>query len=90
MKTEGGGISYANLYFEPDKWSDAYKNQKKCGFVFAPRKFAAAVSLASHICLFERCGAIIGEESSHLCKMGSRKCEKWVQWLSEAKKLGMR
>jgi hypothetical protein len=67
-RTEVGGLTPANLYFDPDKWSKAYKNQKQVGFVFAPREHLSVVSAACRIVLFERLAIIMGPEAHRLCK----------------------
>jgi hypothetical protein len=42
-----GIVSTPNLYFDPEKWSQAYEQQKQVGFVFTPRKYIPLVALAS-------------------------------------------
>lgn len=53
-KTRCGQISAPNLFFNPQKWSEAYELQKQCGFVFTPRKFVPIVSLAAKIVFYEK------------------------------------
>jgi len=53
-KTHDGQISAPNLFFNPQKWSEAYELQKQCGFVFTPRKYVPVVALASKIIFYEK------------------------------------
>ena len=32
-RTDGGHIGTPNLFFDPERWSQAYEHQKQCGFV---------------------------------------------------------
>ncbi len=85
MRTEGGELNYANLFFNPDKWSDAYKTQKKCGYVFAPRQAAKLVALATQILLFQKFGVLMGPQARHLCKLEFVPMADWSDWLAKAR-----
>ncbi len=84
LRTESGDLAPANLFFNPDQWSEAYKNQKKCAFVFAPRSAVTVVALATQILLFERFGVIMKPQARHLCKLEAVS-DRWVEWLNKAK-----
>jgi HD superfamily phosphohydrolase len=84
MRTESGGLTDANLFFNPDKWSEAYKNQKQCGYVFAPRDRIEVVSLASQITFFERFGVVMRREAQHLCKIEHLLTDHWMNWMKKA------
>ena len=84
LRTEGGGLTDANLYFNADKWSDAYKNQKQCGFVFCPPSHVRLVALACQILFFQKFGLIMRREANHLCKTDHLINEKWQNWMKQA------
>ena len=52
-RTVDGHIAPPFLFFDPERWSQAYESQKQCGFVFAPRKHVKLIGLASRIVFFE-------------------------------------
>ena len=53
LRTPSGHLATPNLYFNPDRWSEAYSKQKQCGFVFTPRQFVPLVALASRLSFHE-------------------------------------
>jgi len=53
-RTEDDQVGIPNLFFDPEKWSNAYDQQKRCGYVFCPREHIPLVSLAARIALFRR------------------------------------
>jgi HD superfamily phosphohydrolase len=67
-RTEGGQLGTPNLFFNPEKWSTAYKEQKQCGFVFAPQEFVPAVALASRIVFYERFRLTMSAEADRAAK----------------------
>lgn len=56
-RTEGGQIATPNLFFDPERWSQAYESQKYSGFVFCPKRFVPLVALASDIVFFDNLGS---------------------------------
>jgi hypothetical protein len=84
MRTEGGGLTDANLFFNPEKWSQAYKNQKQCGYVFTPSEYTEVVALASHIVFFQQFGVAMRKEAQHLCKVEHLLAPNWTKWLTAA------
>src|ERR1019366_5110525 len=42
-RTEAGHVGTPNLFFNPEKWSQAYEQQKQCGFVFTPKEYVPLV-----------------------------------------------
>ena len=58
-RTEDGFVGTPNLFFDPEKWSQAYEHQKQCGFVFTPRESVQVVSLASRIVFFEEFSVVM-------------------------------
>ena len=51
-RTENDDVGLPNLFFDPERWSNAYDQQKRCGYVFCPRDQIPLVSLASRIAIF--------------------------------------
>jgi HD superfamily phosphohydrolase len=85
LRTESGGLTTANLFFNPDKWSEAYKNQKKVGYVFAPREHTVVVAIAAEIIWFEKYGLIMRSEARQLCKTDNLlAAEGWSDWKDKA------
>ena len=37
-RTENDEVGLPNLFFDPERWSNAYEQQKRCGYVFCPRE----------------------------------------------------
>ena len=58
-RTDRGHIGTPNLFFDPERWSEAYEHQKQCGFVFTPRRRVALVALASRIVFYEDFGVVM-------------------------------
>jgi HD superfamily phosphohydrolase len=89
MRTEGGGLTDANMFFNPEKWSQAFKNQKQCGYVFAPREYTEAVAIASQIAFQQKFGVVMRREAQHLCKIEHLLSDNWVKWMTLALDAGI-
>jgi hypothetical protein len=63
VASETGHIGTPNMFFNADKWGDAYMQQKQCGHVFAPRAALPLVALASRVVFFEQFGLAMGPEA---------------------------
>ena len=77
-RTDGGHIGTPNLFFDPERWSQAYEHQKQCGFVFTPRNRVALVALASRIVFFETFGLVMDEQADRAAKVTGIVCDTWV------------
>ena len=77
-RTDGGHIGTPNLFFDPERWSQAYEHQKQCGFVFTPRNRVALVALASRIVFFECFGLVVNEQSDRAAKVTGIVNDTWV------------
>ena len=77
-RTDGGHIGTPNLFFDPERWSQAYEHQKQCGFVFTPRDRVALVALASRIVLFESFGLVVDEQADRAAKVTEIVRNAWV------------
>lgn len=78
-RTDGGYIGTPNLFFDPERWSQAYEHQKQCGFVFTPRNRVALVALASQIVFFETYGLVMNEQAARAAKMTDIVKADWVK-----------
>ena len=77
-RTDGGHIGTPNLFFDPERWSQAYEHQKQCGFVFTPRNRVALVALASRIVFFETFGLVMDEQAARAAKVTGTVRDTWV------------
>ncbi len=77
-RTDGGHIGTPNLFFDPERWSQAYEHQKQCGFVFTPRNRVALVALASRIVFFETFGLVMDEQADRAAKVTGIVHDAWV------------
>lgn len=69
MRTHGGYVSMPNLFFDPNRWAQAYEHQKLCGFVFAPREYRLVVSLAARIVFCDRFDVVATVDADRVCKL---------------------
>jgi HD superfamily phosphohydrolase len=85
-RTEDGYVAPPHLFFDPEKWSQAYEHQKQCGFVFTPREYVKAVGLASRIVFYERYQLVMDTAADRASKTaGDIKAE----WLTQASSHGL-
>ena len=78
-RTDRGHIGTPNLFFDPERWSEAYEHQKQCGFVFTPREKVPLVALASRIVFYEDFGVIMDEQADRAAKITDVVRDEWVQ-----------
>lgn len=67
-RTEAGEVVPPNLFFDPEKWSQAYEHQKQIGHVFARREFVPLVCLASKIAFYDRFNLVMGGNADNAAK----------------------
>ena len=77
-RTDGGHIGTPNLFFDPERWSQAYEHQKQCGFVFTPRNRVTLVALASRIVFFETFGLFMDKQADRAAKVTGIVYDTWV------------
>ena len=77
-RTDGGHIGTPNLFFDPERWSQAYEHQKQCGFVFTPRNRVPLVALASRIVFFEDFSLVMDEQAKRAAKVTGIVPDRWV------------
>ncbi|MCY4139241.1 MAG: HD domain-containing protein [Rhodobacteraceae bacterium] len=77
-RTDGGHIGTPNLFFDPERWSQAYEHQKQCGFVFTPRNRVPLVALASRIVLYESFKVVMDIQAERAAKVTNVVKSAWV------------
>ncbi len=77
-RTEGGEVVPPNLFFDPEKWSQAYEHQKQIGHVFAPREHVALVCLASKIVFYDRFNLVMGQSADNATKTAGIVKPEWI------------
>ena len=76
-RSDGGHIGTPNLFFDPERWSQAYEEQKQCGFVFTPRRQVPLVALAARIVFFETFDLVMTEQADRASKTVDLVCDEW-------------
>ena len=85
-RTDGGHIGTPNLFFDPERWSQAYEHQKQCGFVFTPRRHVPLVALASRIVFYESFGIVMDIQAERAAKVSNAVRDEWFE---KARKAGL-
>jgi HD superfamily phosphohydrolase len=67
-RTSSGDIGRPNLFFDPERWSKAYEEQKQIGFVFAPRNVIPLITMAARIVFFEEFEVVMTSEADRASK----------------------
>jgi HD superfamily phosphohydrolase len=80
-RTESDQVGLPNLFFDPERWSNAYDQQKRCGYVFCAAEFRPLVNLAARIAMFRRYRVAMGENADRLTKTAGVTHEEWLQTL---------
>ena len=78
-RTDGGHIGTPNLFFDPERWSQAYEHQKQCGFVFTPRSRVDIITLASRIVFFETFDLVMNEQADRAAKVTGIVHDDWLK-----------
>jgi HD superfamily phosphohydrolase len=81
-RTEDDQVGIPNLYFDPEKWSNAYDQQKRCGYVFCPREHIPLVSLAARIALFRSFRIGMNDNADKACKTAGIIQPVWIDQLA--------
>jgi hypothetical protein len=63
-----GDVEFPNLYFDPEKWSQAYRSKKHCGYVYCRNELKPAVNLASKFVFAEGLNVVMDEAADRLTK----------------------
>tara|TARA_R110002167_G_scaffold319685_2_gene525472 strand:- start:286 stop:2709 length:2424 start_codon:yes stop_codon:yes gene_type:complete len=67
-RTEDGYVAPPFLFFDPERWSQAYECQKQCGFVFTPRKLVKLIGLAARIVFHEEFHVVMSTAADRASK----------------------
>ena len=78
-RTDRGHIGTPNLFFDPERWSEAYEHQKQCGFVLTPRNRVPLVALAARIVFYEHFGVVMDQQADRAAKVADVVDDKWVR-----------
>ena len=81
-RTENDEVGLPNLYFDPERWSNAYDQQKRCGYVFCPHEHIPLVSMASRIALFRRFRIGVAPSADRFAKTSGKVKPDWVRKLA--------
>ena len=82
-RTEDDQVGIPNLFFDPEKWSNAYDQQKRCGYVFCPREHIRLVSFAARIALFRRFRLGVSESADRVTKTAGIVQPAWIDQLAK-------
>ncbi|MGP0074791.1 MAG: HD domain-containing protein [Bryobacteraceae bacterium] len=78
-RTETGEVILPNLFFDPEKWSQAYEHQKQIGHVFAPSEHVPLVCLASRIAFYEKFSLVLGPAADNAAKTVGLVKPEWIR-----------
>jgi HD superfamily phosphohydrolase len=81
-RTENDEVGIPNLFFDPERWSNAYDQQKRCGYVFCPREQIPLVSLASRIAVFRRFRFGVTRNADRFTKTSGVVQTRWIDGLA--------
>lgn len=82
-RTHDDQIGLPNLFFDPERWSNAYEQQKRCGYVFCPREHIPLVSFAARIVLFRRFRFGVNESADRFTKTSGVVKSGWIDTLAK-------
>jgi HD superfamily phosphohydrolase len=82
-RTEGGYVAPPNLFFDPERWSQAYEHQKQCGFVYTPRRFVRLVNMAARIVFFEDFEVVMDSAADRASKTAGETRGEWFARAAE-------
>jgi HD superfamily phosphohydrolase len=77
-RTEAGEVVPPNLYFDSEKWSQAYEHQKQVGHVFCPREYVPLVCLAAKILFYEKFRVLMGQAANNASKTNGIVSDGWI------------
>jgi HD superfamily phosphohydrolase len=77
-RTEAGEVVPPTLFFDPEKWSQAYEHQKQIGHVFVPREHVPLICLASKIAFYNRFNLVMGQTAENAAKTAKVVKTEWI------------
>lgn len=84
VSTADGHVELPNIFFDTEKWAQAYRANKLGGFVFCPRESIPVVNLASKIVFAENQGIVTTDAADRLTKTIDLHKPKVLDQLAEA------
>src|SRR5262249_24065445 len=72
-----------NLFFNPERWSEAYEHQKRAVYVFTRRESRRLVNLASKLVLYDKLGLVLEPQADMAAKLDGPKPE-WIHAAADA------
>jgi HD superfamily phosphohydrolase len=78
--TEDDRVGLPNLYFNPERWSEAYELQKRSAYVFCTKEVRTLVGLATRVTLFRKFRLALNDASASYAKVAKIKPE-WIDTL---------
>ena len=78
-RTDSGTIAPPTLFFDPERWSNAYEQHKHAGYVFCPSQYREIVNLASKIVFYESFDAALSPEADAAAKMSQPLKQEWIE-----------
>jgi len=78
VRNEDGSLEEPSLFFDPARWSDVYKLQKRTGYVFCPRKFVPLIAMASKLHFFEEWAYAVSDKADRFTKTLNAVKPGWV------------
>lgn len=82
-RTENDELQTPSLYFDPERWSNAYEQQKRCGYVFCPKPFIPLVNLAAKIAFFRRYRVIFDDSADKFTKTVGLVKPEWLKAMAK-------
>lgn len=82
-RTEAGRVVPPNLFFDAEKWSLAYEQQKLVGHVFTTLEKIPLVALATRIALYEHFGVVMTSDAENACKTTGLVKPEWIRVAGE-------
>jgi hypothetical protein len=84
-RSDTGQVNLPNLFFDPERWSLAYEQQKQSGFVFVARPHVPLVALATKLVFLRRFKVTMTEQADLASKTYGRVKADWFQRAVEQK-----
>ncbi|MBF0306867.1 MAG: HD domain-containing protein [Alphaproteobacteria bacterium] len=83
-RTENDELQTPSLFFDPERWSNAYEQQKRCGYLFCPKRFIPLANLAAKTVFFERFRVVFAESADKFTKTAGLVKPSWIEALANS------
>lgn len=81
-RTENDDVEIPTLFFNPEGWSNAYDQQKRCGYVFCPKEYRPLIALAAKIAFYEKFRIAISVNGDRFAKTVGIINADWIRILA--------